>query len=284
MKKAVMIYDGLFHFHEVNGTMQRDTLFSDGGNGEALVFFHAFPLNAMQWLDQLDHFQKKYRVIAFNLHALLLSESIFAPSFAGLATKCIHLLKDAGIHRFVQIGSSMGGYLAMAMLRDFPDAIAGTVFANTRVGADTEAIRNMRLRQIETIRLAGTKPITEELLPKLIGVASSVRNPQIPAFVHSLSEEMPAEAMTWFLSAMAQRTDSTEMLLSYSGPVCVIAGGEDVLTPPEALMELHSVCFSSEYHIIAETGHLTNIEAPEKFNDIMQRFLEKICYGFDARV
>jgi len=255
--------------------MDYTTSIIDRGESEALVFYHAFPLNAAQWRPQIDFFQEQYRVVAINLQDLVEPGA----TFATLAERCVGTLAQMGIKHFVQIGCSMGGYLAMAVLRDFPDVVAGTVFANTRAGADTDAVRETRLRQIDTIRQSGTASILDGMLPKLIGATTAAKSPDVAVHIRSLSEQMTPTAMAGFLQAMAGRPDSTELLATHAGPVCVIAGAEDALIPSEALLELHSLCIGSEYHIIPEAGHLTNIEAPVLFNDVVQRFLLKICYG-----
>jgi 3-oxoadipate enol-lactonase len=250
----------------------------DRGSGKALVFYHAFPLNAEQWIPQIEYFAKDYRVIAWNLAEFFASGGYTAQNYAGMAERFIQALTHAGVERFVQVGCSMGGYFAMSVLQSSPDKIAGTVFANTRAGADAESVRSIRFRQIETVRAEGTAGVVGELLPKLIGQTSAKNDPSIIEKVRALSARMAPEDMMGFLNAMAERADSSEMLAQRTNPACIIAGAEDILIPPEVLMELHSLCASSEYHCIPETGHLSNLETPATFNEIVQRFLENICY------
>jgi pimeloyl-ACP methyl ester carboxylesterase len=53
----------------------------------------------------------------------------------------------------------------------------------------------------------------------------------------------------------------------------VIAGAEDVATPPSVLRALHDGLTDRSWLEIADAGHLANLEQPEQFGDAVSRFL-----------
>jgi len=78
------------------------------------------------------------------------------------------------------------------------------------------------------------------------------------------------------LRGMAMRTDSKDILARFAGPALVVVGERDVLTPPDRAREIKELIPSSELSIVPGAGHLSNLEAPDAFNQILGRFLSSL--------
>jgi pimeloyl-ACP methyl ester carboxylesterase len=72
---------------------------------------------------------------------------------------------------------------------------------------------------------------------------------------------------------LAARTDTTGSLPGIKVPTLILVGENDVLTPPLASQEMHERIPNSEFHLIANAAHMSNVENPEAFNSHLMRFL-----------
>jgi 3-oxoadipate enol-lactonase len=72
---------------------------------------------------------------------------------------------------------------------------------------------------------------------------------------------------------MMARPDSTPMLSTITVPTLIVAGEEDVLTPPKEARAMHAAIPDSRLALIADAGHLSNIERPTEFNALLAGFL-----------
>ena len=59
-------------------------------------------------------------------------------------------------------------------------------------------------------------------------------------------------------------------------PTLILVGEKDKLTPPSMALKIHKLIKNSEFSIINEAGHLTNIENPKDFNNKVLQFLKKL--------
>jgi 3-oxoadipate enol-lactonase len=75
------------------------------------------------------------------------------------------------------------------------------------------------------------------------------------------------------LGAMRERPDSRPFLGEISVPTLVIGGAEDSISSPEVMGEMAARIPSARHLTIPNTAHLSNLEAPEKFNAAMSDFL-----------
>ncbi len=80
------------------------------------------------------------------------------------------------------------------------------------------------------------------------------------------------------LETMALRDDSTALLSSIRMPTCIIAGEEDAIIPLADVEMMHAEIEASEFHIIPKTGHISNVENPPAFNEIVKAFCQRIAH------
>ena len=85
-------------------------------DGVPLVFIHGWTANRHRWDDQLGHFAGRYRVISLDLRGH--GDSDLTPdlyTIGGLAREVLALLDGLGVDRFVPVGHSMGGMIALTL-------------------------------------------------------------------------------------------------------------------------------------------------------------------------
>jgi pimeloyl-ACP methyl ester carboxylesterase len=75
---------------------------------------------------------------------------------------------------------------------------------------------------------------------------------------------------------MALRPDSRDILARFGGPVLIVVGADDVLTPPAKARAMAELVPGAELVEIPTAGHLANLEQPAAFNAALDRFLARV--------
>jgi pimeloyl-ACP methyl ester carboxylesterase len=239
-----------------------------------LLLIHAFPLDARMWKPQVDAFGDPYRVVAPNLPGFGGSEATGrdAMTMEHAAERCVAALDEAGIQSAVVVGLSMGGYVAFEVWRRHADRVAGLVFANTKAGADDDAGRERRRALAERLHAEGNGFLVDSPPPLLSEGAPE----DLWATVKNWIAEQPAEAIAAASLGMAERPDSTPDLATITVPTLAISSSGDTLIPAAATQPIAEGVEGARYEQIEGAGHLSNLEAPEAFNDLLRGFVEGI--------
>jgi pimeloyl-ACP methyl ester carboxylesterase len=242
-----------------------------GGEGEAIVFLHAHTGVAESWRPQIDHFAPLgYRCIAFDRRGWGASLPVPAtgPQPGSIAEDLEQLVCHLGIERFHLV------------------AIAGGTFA----ALDYSAWRPERVRSL--VACASTGMITD---PEIAGFIDRIAVPCLlapaPAEFRELSAGFrgadPERAASWIATARAARqpgapdnyvrTPNTfEKIASISAPVLAIAGGADLIAPPEMMRRWVAHLADARFEVVSEAGHAVSYEQPERFNALVEAFLDEV--------
>ncbi|MBO2448128.1 alpha/beta fold hydrolase [Actinomadura barringtoniae] len=246
----------------------------DVGSGTPLVLLHAFPLSSAMWLNQREGLATRFRVITPDLRGF--GGSVLGgdePSIEEMADDVARLFRRLGITRAVVGGLSMGGYVAMAMCRRHPDLVMGVVLADTRASADTDEVRDGRVRQAERLETDGTVAVlVDEVLPDLVGPTTLRQRALVYGRVRGLVQATPPRAAAWAQRAMAARAESFETLRELKVPALVIVGSEDTLATEEDAHAMVDALPNAELLVIPRAGHLCAVEQPDLFNQAVAEF------------
>lgn len=240
--------------------------------GEAVLFLHAFPLSADQWLPQLLSAPPRKRYIAPDLRGFRgmgQAGEDFGPeaqSMDDYAADVAELLAHLDVGAATVVGLSMGGYVAFALARRAPGRLARLVLANTRATADSDDARAGRDRAIALVERNGPIGLGLEMVPKLLGESTRRDQPDLGDAVQRLIEANTPDAIVAALRAMKTRPDSTDLLAAMPCPVTVVAGAEDAIVPLGETRALHDAIPGAELVVLARAGHLSNLEDPRGFN------------------
>jgi pimeloyl-ACP methyl ester carboxylesterase len=237
-----------------------------------LVLLHAFPLDHRMWDGVRDGIAEHVELRTPDQRgfgATPLGDD--EPDLATVATDVIDSLRG---RRVVLGGCSMGGYVAMAVLRAAPELVAGLVLVSTRASADADAGRANRHGMASRIEEEGPGFMPEAVLPTLLGAETHERRPEVVETVRTLVSEQDGAAIAWAQRAMAARPDSTELLRHTDVPALILRGEQDELIPAEDADALASALPRAEPIVLAGAGHLPPLEVPEEFTGAVARWLE----------
>jgi pimeloyl-ACP methyl ester carboxylesterase len=245
--------------------------YRDVGQGLPVLLLHAFPLDGSAFDKQVRALSGRYRFIIPDHRGFGLSKLGEGPTeMPRIARDALALLDSLKISPAVVGGVSMGGYAAMALLREDAGRVRGLVLVDTQATADDEAGRARREASAREALEKGVEPLVQTLLPKLVaaGLDSPVGR-EVAAVMRAAAPEAVAAAQR----GMALRQDSKDILARYAGPALVVVGEHDAVTPPEKARQLADLISGARLEILPGAGHLSNQEQPERFNEVLDQFL-----------
>lgn len=246
----------------------------DVGQGEAVVLLHAFPLNSRMWEPQIEAFRNRWRLIAPDFPGFGLSgPPTETPSLEQYAREVAALLKQLHVENAVVVGLSMGGYVAFRLVNELGPRLRGLLLANTRPTADTEEAVVARHELAAEVEAEGVEAAASEFLPKLLGGSALRMQPSLMDRVRAIALENSVPGVAGALRAMAARSDVTALLPRIRCPTICVGGEEDTITPPEVTRAMAEKIPGGRAEIVPQAGHLTNLEAPEAFNDLLAELL-----------
>ena len=247
----------------------------DRGEGDAVVFLHAFPLQAAMWDYQLDALDGSHRCIAIDMPGFGESPAPAAPddaSMQGWADLVAGVLDQLGVATATVVGASMGGYVAMALLRHHPDRVAQLVLADSRARSDDPSVAQRRSAQQDRLR-EGTEVevLAKETVEGLLSSGSMSRS-DLVEYVHALAAGAEVDGWIAAFEAMKDRPDSMLLLRRADVRALVLVGELDRVTPIAEAMSLRSL-LKGELVVVPNVGHLPNVEDPLAFNEALTAFL-----------
>lgn len=261
----------------MNGSNPIDLRYTEQGSGPAVVLLHGFPLDRTMWDDQLAVLAERFRVIVPDLRGHGETEAPPGPyTMAQHVEDLRGLLDRLGIDRAALVGLSMGGYITMNFLARHPQRAWAAVLADTRAPGDAEETKRVRAEQARLVQSEGMAPFVEQQLPKMYTQATLHERPDlVERYRRIVGADRPA-AVAAALDGLAARPDTTASLAQIRCPVLVVVGSEDSITPPADARLLAERIPNARLETIEGTGHLANIEAPERFNAVVLEFLDQV--------
>ena len=253
--------------------------FDDIGSGLPVVFLHAFPLNRTMWEPQVTALVGDCRCIPVDLRGFGDSAPSAPYTVDRYADDVIAVLDTLQIERAVVAGLSLGGYVAFALWRRHRARVRALILADTRAGADTIENIERRRELIELAETQGSSAIANVQIAGLVGKTTRDKRPDLYDSVHRMIAQAPVEGVIGALEAMIARPDSMSTLSTIDVPTLIIAGSEDVPTPPKEARAMHASIPGSRIEILQQAGHLSNIERPAAFNTVVTEFLASLLYN-----
>lgn len=253
-----------------------DLAYDDHGIGQPVIFLHAFPLNRTMWEGQSMALlnEQQFRLVALDWRGFGESDLDADVSTMEMFADDLAALMDAlGMDAAILCGLSMGGYAAFAFLRKHPQRVKALILADTRPGADSEESKVHRESLAQLVKTEGNESVANLQVPRLLADYTRQYHPEVEVRVRRMIDAATPAGIAAAARGMAQRSDSTAMLTRITCPTLVVVGEQDVLTPPEVAQEYASHISGAQFAVIPQAGHLSNLEQPEAFFDILRNFL-----------
>ena len=213
--------------------------------------------------EQLEHLRRTRRAVALDLRGHGRSEPPKDGDYtiAAMAGDIAAVVDTLGLDRFVLVGHSMGGGVALTYAGAHPDRVAGLVLVDP-IGDG---------KQIPPAEAKGyPRRLRVELRQHQPGILDHHRRTgqRDSEAVARRSQGTPREAVVQVLRDVMQ-FDPDPALARYSGPKL------SIVTPHNDMpFSLHRLGKGFPHRVVEGTGHWIQLDKPEDFNRLLDEFLE----------
>ena len=258
------------------------------GTGPALLLLHGLGCDHTTWLPVLPSLSRRYTVIAPDLLGHGQSAKPRADySLGGYANGMRDLLTVLGIDKVTVVGHSFGGGVAMQFAYQFPERTERMVLvAPGGLGPEvTPAMRAITLpgfhQLMGVVTLPGVRQVAKTGLRVLAatGVEQARDLGEVAEMIESFKDPSARRAIRHVVSAvvdwrgqivtMADRAYLTEAM-----PMCVVWGGNDSVIPVRHARIAADLAPGATVEVIPDAGHFPHKDHPQRFVNIVDRFVE----------
>lgn len=247
--------------------------YTDVGTGAPVVFLHGFPHDRSIWAPQLAALAGQARCIAPDLRGFGASPAGPPYSVDQYADDVAAVLEALRVGPATIAGLSMGGYIAFAFWRRHRRLVRALLLVSTRPGSDTPEMIARRRAVAELARTSGVSAVADARAPEQVGRHTRQRNPALVDSVRRMMARTPTDGLLGAIDALIARPDSTPTLPTIDVPTLIVAGGEDDIIAPAESTRMHAAIGGSRLEVLADAGHLCNMERPAAFTHVTSEFL-----------
>lgn len=228
---------------------------------QPLVFLPGLLCDARLWRDVIDGLAD---TVAPMVAELRLDDTIAAMAERTLA---------AAPERFALAGLSMGGYVALEIMRQAPERVTHLALFDTSARPDTEERRETRRKGIEMIGQGKFIGVSRGLLGSLL--APQRLGTALADEVQAMSERVGPDVYIRQQNAIMGRVDSLPFLKDIAVPTLVGVGALDKMTPPELAQEMAAGIAGAKLETFPDAAHLPTMETPAPVVDAMRAWLAR---------
>lgn len=220
---------------------------------------------------------------------LLCSEEIFAPQLPALwphgPVQIAHTLEGetlpemaalilaAAPPSFALVGVSMGGYLALEIMRQAPERVEKLALVCTSARPDTPEQTAARRKMLDQARAVGFERFLA-LGADALTHPSRKGDPELNAISIRMGRAVGLEGFARQTEAVIARADSRPLLSEIKVPTVIVVGDTDPLTPQALSEEMAAAIPGAKLVIAPECGHVITLERPEVVNSALVQWLQ----------
>ena len=247
------------------------------GEGERLLFIHGLGSSTRDWENQATYFSDRYRVVMPDLRGHGKSDKppgpYSIPLFANDIAELIRMLDLGPVH---VVGISFGGFVASQLAVDHPEMMRSLVVVNSTPELPADTFRDrLRTKKELLLRRLVVRLFGMRMLGRLLGKKLFPQPEQTnlkTTFVERWAENDPRAYLDTL--AVISRWSVRERLSSVTCPTCIVSGERDFFAM-SLKQEYIARISNAELVIIPDSGHLTPVDQPERFNEALMSFLTK---------
>ncbi|MER7606785.1 alpha/beta fold hydrolase [Nocardioides sp. NPDC127503] len=245
--------------------------FRRAGNGPAVVFVHGGAEDGRAWTPQLDALSDEFTVIAWDEPGAGGSDDVPAGfALSDYADHLAGLIRALDVSPCTLVGLSWGVTVILELYRRHPEVARSLVLADGYAGWRGSLGPNEA-----DARLAGllNQP-SDSFDPTLPGLFAGPPPAKFMSLLEAMAADVRPHSMLTALTAMAH-ADLTDVLGAIQVPTQLIWGALDVRSPLSVAHEFERQIEGASLEVIPDCGHVSNLEDPQTFNDILRSFLRR---------
>ncbi|MFC6996088.1 alpha/beta fold hydrolase [Rufibacter roseus] len=250
--------------------------YTDSGTGPAIVFLHGFCESKDLWAEFAKPLAKQFRLVALDLPGHGESPAPEGFSMEAQAEQVYLTLQQLQVEKFLLVGHSMGGYVALAFAEKYPELLRGLCLFHSTALPDSPEKKENRLKTIEFVQKHGVEKFMDSFVAPLFAPANRDACQKAIQKMQDIGKATPPKTIEGCLQAMRNRPDRIQVLKEIRVPVFFIAGKEDPAVPLEATLQQCHLPENSMAYFIGEVGHMGMFERTVATRQALLKFAETL--------
>jgi len=239
-----------------------------------LVLLHGFTENHRMWDTLIPHLSEMSAVIRPDLPGH--GNSAFPEHITDikhLAEWLKDFLVKLHITKCYLAGHSLGGYIALAAAKYFPEMLEGVCLIHSTPVADTPEKKENRKKSIQFIQQNRGSGFVKTLIPSLFSDGFMQAHPNVVNESLNRALATPDDTLTRYLEIMMNRPSSEEWLSESPVPITAILGTNDPLIACDITAALVDNAPVSHIHILHNSAHMGMLEEPAMLGQSICMFM-----------
>lgn len=228
---------------------------------EQVVFFPGLLCNEELWEKQTVAMNQRY--------ATFVADCRDHSNLEAMARGVLQQIRG----KFSVVGFSMGGYVALEVMRMAPQRVRRLALIDTKARADNDDQKKRRKDLLDLAKKGKFKGVTPHLMSSLIH-RDRMEDEPLKNAIYAMAEDLGFEGFVNHQSAILQRESHLPLLPDISAPTTIVCGRQDEVTPLDCSEEMHSLIRGSEMHVIEDCGHMSPMEHPHRVNEILLNWMQ----------
>jgi len=194
---------------------------------------------------------------------------VSAPNMAQLAAEVLADAPDC----FALGGVSMGGILAMEIIRQAPQRVTHLALIDTNPFAERGEVKARRIPQMDAVRDGRLAAVMrDEMMPSYF--THRADNADLLDLTMAMATDLGPDAFIAQSLALRDRPDYEATLRHVTCSTLILCGRHDQLCPVERHEAMKAMIPHARLCIVEEAGHLPTIETPGIVTTALQELLE----------
>jgi pimeloyl-ACP methyl ester carboxylesterase len=214
------------------------------------------------WSPQMEHLSDITTPVVANVPT--------SDSVSGMARDILEWAPE----NFALAGLSMGGYIALEIMRRAPERVNALALLDTSARADTQEQTEARLELLKLAASDRFEEVIQRLLPLLLH-PGRLTDEALVSTVLDMGRSVGPEVFERQERAIIARPDSRKDLASLRCPTLVLCGREDELMPVRLHEEMAESVPDARLHVVDDCGHLSTIERPADVNEALRDWFNR---------
>lgn len=249
--------------------------FEEKGKGKAIVLLHGFLENSTMWNSISTELSKKYRVICIDLLGHGKTANLgYIHTMEAQAEMVKAVLNHLKLRKYILVGHSMGGYVALEFVKLFSENIKGLCLMNSTALPDTEEKKLNRVRGIAAVK-QNHKTFIRIAIPMLFSEESrTVFSEDINNVINEALKISP-QGIIATIEGMKLREDRTSIYKTAKFPIQMIIGQKDPISNYDRLINQTN---NTNVEVVELSGgHMSHFENKKELIATFQTFAKQ-CF------
>lgn len=238
----------------------------------AVVFLHSLGSNVAMWRPQAEALAGTNRVVRIDTRGHGDAASPAGPyAVDDLGRDVIEVADAEGLDTFHLVGLSLGGLTALWTAIHHGDRLRSLTAANTAARVASSQFWQTR---IDAVREQGLTGICDAVVGRFFSEGFADARPDWFAEAREAFVACDPEGYVSCCAALGD-ADLRDDVGGIDVPTLVVGGDQDVATPPADALWLHDHIEDSRLAVLPRAAHLSNLDRPDLFTQVLWSHLEE---------